>query len=125
MATFVERDFHLIQMGCKNASCTAYINFFLLQDGKIKLHEKLEVPVNIWTMILRKSRAGMEGDSKFVKSMALMLWDPADLRSRSVTGRTCNRLAKLPNFSSKVTGAMTPEKLKIIQGYFSRLCSFV
>lgn len=64
------------------------------------------IPTKKWDIVRR-----VEGDSKFCKSLAVVIWGTTVLKQRSVTGMKCN--AKK---AAEAKPPLTPEKVSAIKG---------
>uniref|UniRef100_A0A9J8DM32 BEN domain-containing protein n=2 Tax=Cyprinus carpio carpio TaxID=630221 RepID=A0A9J8DM32_CYPCA len=68
------------------------------------------IPTKKWDIVRR-----VEGDSKFCKSLAVVIWGTTVLKQRSVTGMKCN--AKK---AAEAKPPLTPEKVSAIKECLSQ-----
>ncbi|KAK7128029.1 hypothetical protein R3I93_020579 [Phoxinus phoxinus] len=79
------------------------------RDGK-DLGHGVMIPTEKWDVVRR-----VEGDSKFCKSLAVVIWGTTVLKQRSVTGMKCN--AKK---SAEAKPPLSPEKISAVKECLSQ-----
>ncbi|XP_064467921.1 uncharacterized protein LOC135378755 isoform X2 [Ornithodoros turicata] len=89
----------------------------LAATNTIHLGSGVYVPLDRWQWLLRRSR-----DSLFCKEATRVVWGPAALRGRSVTGAPCRRFLKTGTNASEKR-ALTPQKLHAVGNAFDRFIS--